>query len=240
MIHEFPEKYLKKNIQRLGFDVIELKNNVKTKLKNKIEITIIAADNCNPEICGKLFGCGTMNGDEGLGNVDTMAIFNNENETIVNTNDCPFEISEKTAKIVAKQYKKIDLLLVGYAGASSYPQCFNFSEEKLHAQIKMKKNKRLNDTLNYLKIFQPKYFFPFAGKYTLAGKNSILNKNRGEPNLDYALDYLIENTDQNKTRCIALNSKESFDITTGTSTKKYQKRKFKIQGTIYKRKTIKD
>ena len=102
LIHEFPEKYLKKNIQRLGFDVIELKNNVKTKLKNKIEITIIAADNCNPEICGKLFGCGTMKGDEGLGNVDTMAIFNNENETIVNTNDCPFEISEKTAKIVAK------------------------------------------------------------------------------------------------------------------------------------------
>jgi UDP-MurNAc hydroxylase len=239
LIHEFPEKYLKKNIQRLGFDVIELKNNVKTKLKNEIEITIIAADNCNPEICGKLFGCGTMNGDEGLGNVDTMAIFNNENETIVNTNDCPFEISEKTAKIVAKQYKKIDLLLVGYAGASSYPQCFNFSEEKLHAQIKMKKNKRLNDTLNYLKIFQPKYFFPFAGKYTLAGKNSILNKNRGEPNLDYALDYLIENTDQNKTRCIALNSKESFDITTGTSTKKYQKENLKFKEQYIKEKLSK-
>ena len=28
-----------------------------------------------------------------------------------------------------KEYKKIDLLLVGYAGASSYPQCFNFSEK---------------------------------------------------------------------------------------------------------------
>tara|TARA_Y100000996_G_scaffold409406_1_gene389996 strand:+ start:880 stop:2232 length:1353 start_codon:yes stop_codon:yes gene_type:complete len=239
LIHEFPEKYLKKNIQRLGFDVIELKNNVKTKLKNETEITIIAADNCNPEICGKLFGCGTMNVEEGLGNIDTMAIFNNHNETIVNTNDCPFEISEKTAKIVAKQYKKIDLLLVGYAGASSYPQCFNFSKEKLDTQIKMKKNKRLNDTLNYLKIFQPKYFFPFAGKYTLAGKNSILNKNRGEPDLDYALDYLIKNTDQNKTQCIALNSKESFDVTTGISTKKYQKEDLKFKEHYIKEKLSK-
>jgi UDP-MurNAc hydroxylase len=239
LVHEFPEKYLKKNIQRLGFDVIELKNNVKTKLKNETEITIIAADNCNPEICGKLFGCGTMNVEEGLGNIDTMAIFNNQNETIVNTNDCPFEISEKTAKIVAKQYKKIDLLLVGYAGASSYPQCFNFSKEKLDTQIKMKKNKRLNDTLDYLKIFQPKYFFPFAGKYMLAGKNSILNKNRGEPDLDYALDYLIKNTDQNKTRCIALNSKESFDVTTGISTKKYQKEDLKFKEQYIKEKLSK-
>ena len=40
LIHEFTEKYLKKNIQRLGFDVIELKNNVKTKLK---KVSIIMA-----------------------------------------------------------------------------------------------------------------------------------------------------------------------------------------------------
>ena len=31
-------------------------------------------------------------------------------------------------------------------------------------------------------IFQPKYFFPFAGKYMLAGKNSILNQNSGTDN----------------------------------------------------------
>ena len=238
-IHEFPEKYLKNTIERLGFDVIEIKNNQKTKLKDDTEINIFSADNCNPEICGKLFGCGTMNLEEGYGNVDTLAIFSNKKETIVNTNDCPFEISERTAKIVAQQYKKIDLLLVGYAGASSYPQCFDLSEEKLHIEFEMKRNKRLNDTINYIKIFKPKYFFPFAGKYTLAGKNSILNKNRGEPDLDYALDYLIKNTNQNETKCIALNSKESFDITTGTSTKKYQKEDLKFKEQYIKEKLSK-
>lgn len=238
-IHEFTQKYLKKTIERLGFDVIEIKNNQKTKLKDDTEINIFSADNCNPEICGKLFGCGTMNLEEGYGNVDTLAIFSNKKETIVNTNDCPFEISERTAKIIAQQYKKIDLLLVGYVGASAYPQCFNFSEEKLRIEIEMKRNKRLNDALNYIKIFEPKYFFPFAGKYTLAGKNSILNKNRGEPDLDYALDYLIKNTNQNETKCIALNSKESFDITTGTSTKKYQKEDLKFKEQYIKEKLSK-
>ena len=238
-IHEFTEKYLKKTIERLGFDVIEIKNNQKTKLKDDTEINIFSADNCNPEICGKLFGCGTMNLEEGYANLDTLAIFSNKKETIVNTNDCPFEISERTAKIIAQQYKKIDLLLVGYVGASDYPQCFNFSEEKLRIEIEMKRNKRLNDALNYIKIFEPKYFFPFAGKYTLAGKNSILNKNRGEPDLDYALDYLIKNTNQNETKCIALNSKESFDITTGTSTKKYQKEDLKFKEQYIKEKLSK-
>ena len=136
---------------------------------------------------------------------------------------------KKLQILLHNNIKKIDLLLVGYAGASSYPQCFNFSEEKLHAEIKMKKNKRLNDAVNYIKKIEPRYFFPFAGKYTLAGKNSILNKNRGEPEFDYAIDYLIKNTNQNETKCIALNSKECFDITTGTSTKKYQKEDLKFK-----------
>ena len=47
--------------------------------------------------------------------------------------------------------------------------------------------------------------------------------------MDYALDYLIKNTNQNETKCIALNSKESFDVTTGTSTKKYQKEDLKFK-----------
>ena len=41
--------------------------------------------------------------------------------------------------------------------------------------------------------------------------------------MDYAVEYLTKNVDQNKSKCIVLNSKESFDITSGNSTKKYEK-----------------
>ena len=223
LIHNFPEKYLKKNIEKLGFDVIELENNKRTELKNNLFINIIAADNCNPEICGKLFGCAFLGSKYGTSQIDTMAVIDNKKQVIVNTNDCPFEIAEKTARIISKEYKKIDLLLVGYSGASSYPQCFNFSEKETKIEANKKRVKRLRDAINYVQIFNPHYFMPFAGKYTLSGKNYLLNKKRGEPDLDYAVEYLTKNIDQNKSKCIVLNSKESFDFTTGNSTKKYEK-----------------
>ena len=223
IIHNFPEKYFKKNIERLGFNVIEIENNKKMKIEKDFSINILAADNCNPEICGKLFGCSVSESGYGTANIDTLAIFDNKKQIIVNTNDCPYEISEKTAKIVSKQYQNIDFLLVGYAGASSYPQCFNFSEIKTKTEAHKKKIKRLNDTINYVKIFDPKFYMPFAGKYTLAGKNHILNERRGEPDLDSAIEYLTNNIDQKNNRCIVLNSKESFDISTGKSSNEYRK-----------------
>ena len=223
IIHSFPEKYLKKNIERLGFNVIEIENNKKMKLENDFSITIFAADNCNPEICGKLFGCSSLDSENGNTNIDTLAIFDNKTQVIVNTNDCPYEISEKTAKIVSEQYPKIDFLLVGYAGASSYPQCFNFSENKTKIEARKKTIKRLTDAINYIKIFNPKFFMPFAGKYTLAGKNHILNENRGEPDLDFAVEYLTNNIGKKENKCVVLNSKESFDISSGKSSNDYIK-----------------
>ena len=53
---------------------------------------------------------------------------------------------------------------------------------------------------------------PFAGKYTLAGKNYFLNEQRGEPDLDFAVEYLTNNIDQLKNKCVVLNSKESFAL----------------------------
>ena len=225
IIHSFPEKYFKKSIERLGFNVIEIENNKKMKIENDFSINILAADNCKPEVCGKLFGCSVLESGYGTTNIDTLAIFDNKKQVIINTNDCPYEISEKTAKIVSKQYQNVDFLLVGYAGASSYPQCFNFSEIKTKEESDKKKTKRLNDAINYVKIFNPKFFMPFAGKYTLAGKNHILNKKRGEPDLDFAIEYLTNNIDQNNNRCVVLNSKESFDISTGKCSNEYQKEK---------------
>ena len=59
LIHQFPTKFLKKNIENLGFKTIEIEHNKRTKLKNDLYINILAADNCDPELCGKFLGCGT-------------------------------------------------------------------------------------------------------------------------------------------------------------------------------------
>ena len=223
LIHNFNKKFLKNNLEHLGFKVIELENNKKTCLKNNFFINIVAADNCNPEICGNILGCSFMESEYGSTQIDTMAFFDNSKQVIINTNDCPFELSEKTTKKIITQYKNVDLLLVGYSGASSYPQCFNLSEKETKLEAEMKMKKRLENALSYIEIFNPKFYMPFAGRYTLAGKNYTLNKNRGEPDLDYALEYLSKNTDQSKNKCIALNSKESFDLNNSQTSQPYQK-----------------
>ena len=114
IIYKFQDKSLKNKIEALGFSVIELSNNCRTKLKDDLFINILLADNCNPEICTKVFGCGQFETEFQVTPIDTMAVFDNGTQKIVNTNDCPPELSEKTLPILKRMYGSIDLLLVGY------------------------------------------------------------------------------------------------------------------------------
>ena len=60
IIHNFVSKVMKNNIEKLGFKVMELKHNQRTHLKNNVYINILAADNCDPQLCYKYFGCAPL------------------------------------------------------------------------------------------------------------------------------------------------------------------------------------
>ena len=223
LIHEFPMKYLKNNIQNMGFKVTELSHDSRIHLKNGLYINILAADDCDPTICGQLFACNFDTTHYGTNQIDTMCILDNGQQVIVNTNDCPYEIAYRTSFKVKNSYKNIDLLLVGYSGASAYPHCYELSEDEKNIEAEKKKNLRLTDAKKYVELFQPKYFLPFAGRYTLAGKLNSLNNTRGEPELEEAYDYLVSIIDQNKHKSFLLNSDSSFDITTGNVSEPYKR-----------------
>jgi len=77
----------------------------------------------------------------------------------------------------------------------------------------------------YINLFNPKYFMPFAGRYTLGGSLAKYNNLRGVPELDEAYDYFStsEQIDSTKNKCIILNSGENFDIYYGMSSKSYER-----------------
>jgi len=104
------------------------------------------------------------------------------------------------------------LLLVGYAGAGSYPQCWaNYSdEEKLNVYGIKKKDHFINMGLDFIKKVNPKYYMPFAGTYVLSGKNARLERFRVVPTLDEALDFYQKNYDE--AEGFLLNSLSSFDL----------------------------
>jgi UDP-MurNAc hydroxylase len=150
-----------------------------------------------------------------------MSVIDNEKEVIVNTNDCPFQIAKNTAKLVKLMYPKIDLLLVGYVKASSYPQTFELEEKEKSAESKIKQETKLETTKEFINLFEPQYYIPFAGRYTLSGKLTDLNTFRGEPELEYAFEWLKNRIPQEKHKGVILNHDEYFDITKRKSSKEY-------------------
>lgn len=218
LIHSYESKFLKNYIERIGFSVLELPHNTRVHLKNGVHINILAADNCNPALCAKFFGCGIVEAKYGSTQIDTMSVFDDGKYVVVNTNDCPFELSKDTLNLIKKEYPKIDMLLVGYGGAGPYPQCFNFDENKKLTEANKKKLQFLNQGVSYIRELKPNFVLPFAGTYVLGGKLSKLQNYRGVPEIEEAADYFTQNTDAN---VILLNSYEFFDLRSQSPSKIY-------------------
>ena len=225
IILEYYEKFLKNNLENLGFTVIELKNNTRTHLKDDVYINILASDNCNPELCKKFTGCSLIESTYGATQIDSLCIIDNGKKVIVNTNDCPFELSYESCYEIKKLYDHIDLLLVGYSGAGPYPQCFEMDKTKKISEANNKKLKFLNQAEDYINSLEPKYFMPFAGRYTLGGNLSELNDYRGITELDDTIEYFNNSSkfDTSKSKCLLLNSNSTFDLDDYTQSSEYKK-----------------
>lgn len=218
LIHSYESKFLKNNIECLGFTVTELQHNTRTHLKNGVYINILAADNCNPELCAKFFGCGIVEAKYGSTQIDTISVIDDGKHTVVNTNDCPFDLSRDALKLIKQQYPKLDMLLVGYGGAGPYPQCFNLEESEKQKAAEKKRIQFLNLGVNYITELNPIFVLPFAGTYVLGGKLTNLQKYRGVPEIEEAAAHFSENTNA---QVILLNSYECFDLDTKMFSKPY-------------------
>ena len=223
LIHDFHSKFLKNNIERLGYKVIEIAHNKRTHLKDSLYINILAADNCNPELCQKYIGCSIIEKKFGSTSIDSMSVIDNNQQVIVNTNDCPFPLAKTTASVVKNQYDTIDMLLVGYTSAGPFPQCFIMKDsEKREAKQKVIQE-YWSHAESYVNLLKPRFFMPFAGRYVLAGKNSILNEQRSVAELEDVYEYFTKSSkiNQKEHQCVILNSKSSFNIDTGQVSELY-------------------
>ncbi|MDA7476486.1 MBL fold metallo-hydrolase [Candidatus Pelagibacter ubique] len=228
-IHSYHSKFLKFKIERLGFNVIELENNKRTKLSKNAHLNIIAADNCNPELCYKFSGCADFTAKEGHSQqIDTISIIDDGKNVLMNVNDCPFELAQSTFNDIKKNYDKINILLTGYGGAGPYPQCFeNLNLEEKYKAAKFKEKQFLDQAIKYIDSIQPDYYLPFAGTYTLSGKLSNLQKLRGvstiESAYDYFQNYYSSKKLSSKIKPLKLSHDTTFDSSINEYDKNYQK-----------------
>lgn len=220
LIYDFDSPGLKNRLESYGKTVITLKHGEEFDCGDGLTIKIYIADDCNPEVCYRHFGCGKMEKKFRSSTIDTLAVFHNGTETILNTNDCPYALAKETIKRILNTHPTIDLLLTGYSGAGAYPQCYEHysDEEKLFLHGDRYRKLNLDNGGSFIEAVKPANYMPFAGTYTLAGKVSKLEKFKGVHTIEYALEYFKKTYPGNG---ILLNSWETFDITTGTQTAPY-------------------
>lgn len=219
LIHNYDAKFVKMKLEALGRKVIELNHGEKFNCGDNLNIHIYAADDCDPRVCFKFFGCGKMESKFGSTSIDTMAIIENGDKTILNLNDCPYTLSTQVLSKILFDFPIIDLLLLGYAGAGSYPQCWYTDKEKLIKNGEKYKNNFLNAGLNFLRRIQPLHYMPFAGTYVLKGKMAKLERYRAVPELQDALKFFEDNYSSGEG--FLLDSNGSFDLNTKEITLKY-------------------
>ena len=222
-IHSFHSKFLKFKIERAGFKVIELENNVRTEIAKNTFINVIAADNCDPKLCLKFTGCADLTANGQSQQIDTLSVIDDGKNSIMNINDCPYELATSTFKSLKKKYDKIDILLTGYGGAGPYPQCFdNLNMDEKQVAAKKKERQFLDQALNFIDDLKPNYYLPFAGTYTLSGKLSKLQDLRGVSSVNNAYEYIDNKIKDKKTKSIKINPGSTFDLATQKTDKPYK------------------
>lgn len=195
LILKYSQNFLKLNLEKIGFKVHEIENGNFFTV-DSLKLFFYAADNCDPKICQKVFGCGNFNLSDKKNHsnfIDSIIVVEDKikNQILINSNDCLFEMAESISKRIKNEFPKVDLLMTGYSGAGAYPQCFeNLDKNQKITEGNKKKEKFLNNALNFINIFNPDYVIPFAGQYELSGKLSKLNEIRGVPNLIEAKTFL--------------------------------------------------
>ena len=161
-----------------------------------------------------MFGC--VDKDvKGSMQIDSLCVIQDGEFTLVNTNDCPYEIAEQSLNEIKKNYKKIDFALVGYTSASLYPHCMmRYDETEMEIGIQRARLRGLTTAQRTLEKLQPIFYMPFAGTYILGGTNHQKNENLPIPEIQDAVQYLQEQLSISGVNLnpVLLNYNEFFDL----------------------------
>jgi UDP-MurNAc hydroxylase len=234
IIHKFAFPFIKFNLQNLGFKhIIEIDHGKEFKLSKDFFIKIYAADDCDPKLCQSFFKCDFLKDKLGSQQIDSLSVIYSKKHSIVNVNDCPFELSKKLiTKKIKKDFKNIDVLLAGYSGAGPFPQCFlnQYSLKKIKDLAEQKKNQFLQQTLDFYNAIKPRYLMPFAGTYFLSSNLYSLNKYRGVPTPFQATQYFQKYLTKNlhKSKALLLDTNGWIDLDTNEIHLEQKKEKTKF------------
>jgi len=212
LIHKFKSPFVKRIIERMGFNVIEIPHGERYDLTNNVHFKVFSSQESSESDEGKQTA------------IDTYCLISNEKYTFINTNDNFIENIQSELHKIKEEYGDIDFLANVYTSASCYPQTTLSLSDEEYKKEKNRVTKWCYDrSATLIKSLNPKYYMPFAGFYLLAGKLSPLNNKKVNSCPYEAKQYFEENYPYSlkDNKCVVLNRGEFFDIETGTQSKEY-------------------
>ncbi len=186
IIHKYVGPFLKRKIEALGFEVVELENGAVFEMGNQFNIRVFAADDCDPTKCGVFFRCAPGVRSAQL---DSLAVITTPTCTIANVNDCPWGLGDKLAAKLGNEYD-FDLACIAYALAGATPHCFKMRQVDVARQARARCGAGLMLLRNWANALKVKNVLPFAGDYQLCSWLSEVNENRGIPEIESVREWL--------------------------------------------------
>lgn len=223
LILDFDEKFLLRTLQKVGFtNIIEVPHGKTVNLEEDFKIEILSGDNNDLRRFSIIYGCSEPRGKK-TKQIDSLAIFSSDKQVIVNSNDVPVNLISGAFKYILDKYKKIDVLLVSYAGAGPYPQAYTMEKEAMLRSAIGASYSFLGGTFQYIHGLNPRYFIPYAGEYILGGKNWWMNRFKGTSEIEELEVDLLPILKDNKidSKMVLLNRGENFDLDTEQASKPY-------------------
>ncbi len=202
--------FLKKNLVTNGYNnFIEIKND-ESKEFNEFSLTMYKP------FTGHLYE------ESLLGNlIDSSLVLRDQKTTAINFNDNTPDI--ESCKKLKEKFKDIDLAMLNYNAAGSYPSCYqNLSEDEKIKEHKRILKRNFDHLCSIIPILKPKAVLPFAGAYVLGGKNFYKNKYLGTTTWDVCAKYLNDNLEDNS-KVICLRENQTYDLLSQKSLEKYEK-----------------
>jgi len=177
VIASFAHPWLRNSLENIGFSgrILETQPSSMTEVAPGISMTAIAADHCNPRLCGANVPCVSPLAWSRA--IDSLGVIEVDGVRVLNANDATTVVHSMP---LYASLPPIDIMLTAYAGASPYPQAFtNLSDEERTAAARTKADAFLGRVANVSRIVKPRMLFPFAGQHMLGGSLTALNEFRG-------------------------------------------------------------
>ena len=230
LIHDYATDTLARQVEELGFEAVELPHDERVHLAGDLHLNVLAADDCDPAVCGNYFGCdwwldsATGRTTDGSTQMDSMGVFDDGEHVLVNANDCRWPLSERACAVVKERYEDIDMLLVQYAAANFYPQCMeDYTPAEKREAREAVIEEMYRDAEGFIAALRPRFVVPFAGSYTLAGSLTGRNEYVASPSRKEAFERFATSdaVDGDRTTPVVVDSGEWVDVATGEQSAPY-------------------